>query len=58
MTIQELHQKLTKEEKSLLLYIETRAVDHGGLIDNRHIDAALAEIRTKGDPRSPVVNIG
>jgi len=30
---------MTKEEKSLLLYFECRAVDHGGLVDTRHMNA-------------------
>jgi len=29
---------LTKNEKSLLLYLETRAVDHGGLVDIRQMN--------------------
>lgn len=29
---------MTKEEKSLLLFFETCAVDHGGLIDIRHMN--------------------
>jgi len=36
---------MTKTELSLLLYLETRAVDHGGAVDTRHMneeDAAIA----------------
>ena len=29
---------LTKEERSLLLYLETRAVDYGGTVDARHMN--------------------
>lgn len=35
---------MTKDELSLLLYLETRAVDHGGLIDNRNINPDDIEI--------------
>ncbi|WP_019584506.1 hypothetical protein [Thioalkalivibrio sp. ALE16] len=31
---------MTNEEKSLLLYMEARAVDHGGLIDARRMNEA------------------
>ena len=30
---------MSKDAKSLLLYLETRAVDHGGLLDERHMNA-------------------
>ncbi len=30
--------ELTRDEISLLLYLETRAVDHGGLIDHRQMN--------------------
>lgn len=30
---------LTKEERSLLLYLESRAVDHRGLVDTAHMNA-------------------
>ena len=30
--------KLTKDETSLLLYLETRAVDHAGRVDQRHMN--------------------
>lgn len=39
-------EELTKDEKSLLLYLETRAVDHGGLINMAQMnctDVAVAE---------------
>lgn len=29
---------MTKQEKSLLLYLETRAVDHGGRVDTRRMN--------------------
>lgn len=29
---------MTKDERNLLLYIETRAVDYGGSLDNRHLN--------------------
>lgn len=31
--------ELTKDERSLLLYLETCAVDFGGLVDSRHMNA-------------------
>ena len=31
---------MTKEERSLLLYLETRAVDYGGTVDARHMNQA------------------
>ena len=30
---------MSKDAKSLLLYLETRAVDHSGLLDERHMNA-------------------
>jgi len=30
---------MTKNEKSLLLFLETQAVDHGGALDGRHMNA-------------------
>lgn len=35
----ELSITLTKDERSLMLYLETRAVDHGGRVDTRHMNA-------------------
>lgn len=29
---------LTRTEESLLLYVETRAVDHSGIVDRRHLN--------------------
>ena len=29
---------MNKDERSLLLYLETRAVDYGGLVDTRHMN--------------------
>jgi len=29
---------MTSDERSLLLYLETRAVDHGGLVDIKHMN--------------------
>jgi hypothetical protein len=37
---------MNKDERSLLLYLETRAVDFGGAVDTRHMnkeDVAIAE---------------
>lgn len=34
---------MTKDQQALLLYLETRAVDHGGLVDTRHMSAADVE---------------
>lgn len=39
-------ENMSSEERSLLLYLETRAVDHGGLVDTRHMnqeDMAIAK---------------
>lgn len=35
---------MTKDERSLLLYLETRAVNHGGLVDTRHMNKDDMEI--------------
>lgn len=35
---------MTREEISLLLYLETRAVDYAGRVDGRHLNAADREI--------------
>lgn len=32
-------ESMTKDERSLLLYLETRAVDYGGKVDTRHMNA-------------------
>lgn len=29
-----------KDEKSLLLYLESRAVDHSGILDDKHLNTA------------------
>ncbi len=39
--------QMSRDERSLLLYLETRAVDHGGLVDVRHMnkeDFKIADI--------------
>lgn len=36
--------ELTREETSLLMYLETRAVDHGGMVDPRRMNARDFEI--------------
>ena len=41
--------KLTKDELSLLLYFETRAVDHMGLIDTQHMNQDDLAIAKKWD---------
>ena len=41
---------MSKDERSLLLYLETRAVDYGGKVDVRHMnsdDMAIAKIWNK-----------
>ena len=35
---------MTSDERSLLLYFETRAVDYGGLIDTKHMNREDMEI--------------
>lgn len=38
--------EMNRDERSLLLYLETRVVDHGGLVDTRHMnsdDDAIAD---------------
>lgn len=36
--------EMTKDEKSLLLFLETCAVDQGGLVDIRHMNESDGEI--------------
>lgn len=31
-------ESMSKDERSLMLYLETRAVDHGGRVDTRHMN--------------------
>ena len=38
---------MTKDEKSLLLYLETRAVDHSGRVETVHMNATDTEIATR-----------
>lgn len=38
---------MTKDERSLLLYLETRAVDHAGLVDHRQMNDEDREIAKK-----------
>jgi len=40
---------MTSDERSLLLYFETRAVDHGGLVDVKHMNKEDMEIAEKWD---------
>lgn len=35
---------MTKDERSLLLYLETRAVDYGGKVDTRHMNKEDMEL--------------
>lgn len=35
-----MNRSMNREELSLLLYLETRVVDHGGLVDARRMNAA------------------
>ena len=37
-------ENMTKTERSLLLYMESRAVDHGGLVHTQHINEEDVEI--------------
>lgn len=39
MSTEEILDAMTKEERSQLLYLETRAVDHRGFVDGRHMNA-------------------
>lgn len=36
--------EMSKDERSLLLFLETAAVDHGGLFDARHMNKADMDI--------------
>ena len=38
---------MTSDERNLLLYLETRAVDHGGLVDAKHMNKEDMEIAEK-----------
>lgn len=38
---------MSKDERSLLLFLETRAVDHGGLVDIRHMNKIDLDIAKK-----------
>ena len=38
---------MTSDERNLLLYFETRAVDHGGLVDTKHMNREDMEIANK-----------
>jgi len=48
---------MNENEKSLLLYFETRNVDHGGLIDTQHMNEADDEI-AKGWNESGFITSG
>lgn len=39
--------EMSKDERSLLLYLECRAVDHGGLVEAQHMNADDFAIVTK-----------
>lgn len=41
--------KLTRREQSILLYVETRAVDYGGLLDGMHMNNVDLEILKRWD---------
>lgn len=41
---QALLDKMTRDERSLLLFLETRAVDYGGRVDGRHMNGEDFEI--------------
>jgi len=40
---------MTSDERNLLLYLETRAVDFGGLVDAKHMNKEDMEIAEKWD---------
>lgn len=40
---------MTPDERSLLLYLETRAVDYGGLVDIKHMNKEDFDIAKKWD---------
>lgn len=40
---------MTKDERSLLLFFETRAVDHSGRVQTAHMNADDMEIATRWD---------
>lgn len=40
---------MTSDERSLLLYLETRAVDHGGIVDTIHMNKEDMDIAKKWD---------
>ncbi len=40
-------EKMTKDEKSLLLYLETRAVDYSGFVDTVHMNKIDMKIAKK-----------
>lgn len=40
---------MTSDERSLLLYLETRAVDHGGKVDAQHMNKEDFDIAKKWD---------
>jgi len=40
---------MTSDERSLLLYLETRAVDHGGLVDTIHMNKEDMDIAKEWD---------
>lgn len=43
--------ELTREERSILLYVETRAVDYGGLLDAVHMNNDDIEILKRWDEK-------
>lgn len=40
-------ENMTRDERSLLLFLETRAVDHGGLVDVKHMSSEDMKIAEK-----------
>ncbi len=38
---------MTSDERNLLLYLETRAVDHGGIVDTKHMNKEDMDIAGK-----------
>jgi len=50
--------KMTKNERSLLLYLETRAVDYGGIVDTRHMNQDDMEIAKEWNKKVLWVSVG
>lgn len=40
-------EKMTKDERSLLIFLEVRAIDHGGKVDTRHMNKEDMDLANK-----------